>query len=115
MKPETKLESGTLEPNETGIRNTGARNTTGIRKLEPGTQLESAKLDPEQYWNPQNWSPEQYWNPQNWSLEQNRNGFLKAERQLAVFFSRKHVRADKLICGDFPKIQSRRTPICESS
>ncbi|GFQ82956.1 hypothetical protein TNCT_142971 [Trichonephila clavata] len=32
MKPETKLESGTLEPNETGIRNTGARNTTGIRK-----------------------------------------------------------------------------------
>ncbi|GFQ76712.1 hypothetical protein TNCT_365051 [Trichonephila clavata] len=43
MKPETKLESGTLEPernwnpqhwspNTTGIRKTGARNTTGIRK-----------------------------------------------------------------------------------
>ncbi|GFQ90992.1 hypothetical protein TNCT_556561 [Trichonephila clavata] len=88
-----ETESGTLEPEQTEIRNTGARNTTGIRKtgarkhnwisakLEPGTILESAKLEPEQYWNPQNWSP-----------EQNRNGFLKAERQLAVFFT-EHVRA----------------------
>ncbi|GFR09924.1 hypothetical protein TNCT_9921 [Trichonephila clavata] len=96
MKPETKLESGTLEPE---------------RNWNP------QHWSPEHNWNPQNWSLEQYWNPQNWSPEQNRNGFLKAERQLAVFFSRKHVRADKLICGDFPKIQSRlRTPnLCESS
>ncbi|GFQ79219.1 hypothetical protein TNCT_679161 [Trichonephila clavata] len=90
-------------PEQTGIRNTGAGTqleSATKKKLEPGTILESAKLEPEQYWNPQNWSP-----------EQNRNGFLKAERQLAVFFSRKHIRADKLICGDFPKIQSRlRTP-----
>ncbi|GFQ74723.1 hypothetical protein TNCT_528731 [Trichonephila clavata] len=106
MKPETKLESGTLEPE----RNWNPQHWSPEHNWNP------QNWSPEQYWNPQNWSPEQYWNPQNWSPEQNRNGFLKAERQLAVFFSRKHVRADKLICGDFPKIQSRlRTPICESS
>ncbi|GFR27899.1 hypothetical protein TNCT_732171, partial [Trichonephila clavata] len=61
MKPETKLESGTLEPE----RNWNPQHWSPEHNWNP------QNWSPEQYWNPQNWSPEQYWNPQNWSPEQN--------------------------------------------
>ncbi|GFQ71266.1 hypothetical protein TNCT_667601 [Trichonephila clavata] len=99
MKPETKLESGTLEPE----RNWNPQHWSPEHNWNP------QNWSPEHNWNPQNWSPEQYWNPQNWSPEQNRNGFLKAERQLAVFLTQA-CQSHKLICGDFPKIQSRPNP-----